>query len=33
MIMNNFRRKKIIETLKNGEITYDEKKQVLQPYG
>ena len=33
MLMNNFRRKKIIETLKNGELCYEEKREVLNPYG
>ena len=33
MLMSNFRRKKIIDTLKNKDITYQEKQQILQPYG
>ena len=33
MIMNNFRRKKIISTLKDGKIPFEEKNEVLQPYG
>ena len=33
MLMSNFRRKKIIDTLKNKGITYEEKQEILQPYG
>ena len=32
LLMGNFRRKKILDTLKNKQITYDEKNNILQPY-
>ena len=30
--MSNFRRKKILETLKNKKISYDDKDEILKPY-
>lgn len=32
LLMGNFRRKKILETLKNGQLKIEQKNQVLQPY-
>jgi len=31
--MDNFRRKKIIETLRDTEIQFDDKNEILRPYG
>jgi len=31
--MDNFRRKKIIETLRDSEIEFDDKNDILKPYG
>lgn len=32
LLMSNFRRKKILETLKNKKISFEEKNEILQPY-